>query len=386
MRKYFALLVMLFVGALTHAQGIEFSDAHYSEAIIEANEADKLVFVDAYAVWCGPCKRMAKNIFPLEEVGDFFNRNFVNLKLDMEKGQGLEFRKTYPVSAFPTFFFIDGSGKVVHKFKGGRDKDGFIREAEKALSKFDNSEKYAKLYEEGNREFETVYKYVKSLNRSGKSSMKIANDYLLSKPELTEEERATFLHEVATETDSRLFGMYIKEMPSIKKVFSAEEIDERIITSAKNTYRKGLSFGSEDLENEALEVVKKHCKNDYKLFEVYMSQEKAMHNKDSELYVKYAKKLNQMSDNEKEKVAIVSNLLTLFKKDAAAMKLAEKVAVDLAKEYPSTTNCLMASDVYTRNQKIDQAKTWAAKAKEAAGSNKRDLANAEKKIKLLETR
>ena len=67
------------------AQGIEFFKGTWEEALAEASAKEKLIFVDAYAVWCGPCKRMAKNVFTQDKVGEFFNKNFVNMKIDMEK-------------------------------------------------------------------------------------------------------------------------------------------------------------------------------------------------------------------------------------------------------------------------------------------------------------
>ncbi len=38
-----------------NAQGIEFFKGTWEEALAEAKKQDKILFVDAYAKWCGPC-------------------------------------------------------------------------------------------------------------------------------------------------------------------------------------------------------------------------------------------------------------------------------------------------------------------------------------------
>ena len=120
----FALLILLILGlSQTYSQGIEFFHGTWEEALEQAQIQDKVIFVDAYTTWCGPCKRMSKAVFPNEKVGAFYNQNFINMKIDMEKAPGRKFLQKYPVSAYPTLYFIDSDGEVVHKTTGGRQAD-----------------------------------------------------------------------------------------------------------------------------------------------------------------------------------------------------------------------------------------------------------------------
>jgi thiol:disulfide interchange protein len=66
--------------------GIDFQKSSYDEAIKEAKKSGKLVFIDAYTEWCGPCKKMAATSFMDPEVASLFNSKFINLKIEMEKG------------------------------------------------------------------------------------------------------------------------------------------------------------------------------------------------------------------------------------------------------------------------------------------------------------
>ena len=97
-----------------------------------------LIFVDAYASWCGPCKLMDKKTFHNSDVADYFNANFVNLKIMIEDSQsatpeGIRFSKKYNFDAYPTMFFINKKGEVVHKIVGYYDAKGIMEEAKKAV-------------------------------------------------------------------------------------------------------------------------------------------------------------------------------------------------------------------------------------------------------------
>lgn len=114
--------------------GIHFEDISFEEALKKAKATNKLIFLDAYAVWCGPCKWMDAQTFRDKEVGEFFNANFINLKKDMEKGEGPVLARRFKVTAYPTMFFIDGDGTVKHKILGAKPAKEFLKEAEKVTS------------------------------------------------------------------------------------------------------------------------------------------------------------------------------------------------------------------------------------------------------------
>lgn len=98
--------------------GIQFNESSWADVLKKAKAEKRLIFLDAYASWCGPCKMLQKNVFTQKEVGDYFNKRFINVKMDMEKGEGPMVAQRYPLEAYPTLLFIDGSGKVVKKVIG----------------------------------------------------------------------------------------------------------------------------------------------------------------------------------------------------------------------------------------------------------------------------
>ena len=118
MKKLFTLTAILLCNIMLFAQGINFQNLTYKEALEKAKTENKLVFIDCYTTWCGPCQTMAKNIFPQEKVGDYFNPRFISVKYDMEKGEGVELAKQFGLQAYPTFLIINPDGTLRHRLVG----------------------------------------------------------------------------------------------------------------------------------------------------------------------------------------------------------------------------------------------------------------------------
>jgi len=114
--------------------GITFFHGTLKEAKAKAKKENKLIFMDCYTTWCGPCKSMAKKTFVNKEVGDYFNKNFICLKMDMEAGEGPTVASTYSVEAYPTYLFLDSKGEIKHRDLGFIDASHFIEVGKKALT------------------------------------------------------------------------------------------------------------------------------------------------------------------------------------------------------------------------------------------------------------
>lgn len=115
--------------------GIQFKRGTWKEALTMAKKENKLIFVDIYATWCGPCKKLKKYTFADKKVGDFYNANFINVAIDGEEGEGVTLAQKYGVRAYPSLFFIDGNGEVVLSENGYHNDKELIKLGEKALKK-----------------------------------------------------------------------------------------------------------------------------------------------------------------------------------------------------------------------------------------------------------
>ncbi|MDX1349699.1 MAG: thioredoxin domain-containing protein [Putridiphycobacter sp.] len=116
--------------------GIVFFKGTWEEAIVKAKKEKKLIFVDAYASWCGPCKILAKKYFVKENVGDFYNSKFINYKMDMEKdANGPRLARAWGLTAYPTLYFVNTKESVIHTSVGLINDKALIKIAEEALAK-----------------------------------------------------------------------------------------------------------------------------------------------------------------------------------------------------------------------------------------------------------
>lgn len=135
MKKLFTLMGGLLLCTLLFAQGgVDFRPLTFQEALKKAKEENKLVFVDCYTTWCGPCKHMTQVVFPQEKAGEFFNPRFVCVKFDMEKPEGKALNEKYGVSAYPTFLIVRCDGTVLHRVVGGGTLEGFIERVQMGLN------------------------------------------------------------------------------------------------------------------------------------------------------------------------------------------------------------------------------------------------------------
>lgn len=162
-----ALLISFTAMAQEEGKGISFFHGSFSELKAQAASSGKLIFMDAYTSWCGPCKWMSKSVFTTEEVGSFYNDKFVCAKFDMEKGEGVELAKQYSVNAYPTLLFLNSSGETVHMALGARDGKEFIELGKQALDPEKNLAGMQKKYRENPSSFEAAYPYIHFLAESG---------------------------------------------------------------------------------------------------------------------------------------------------------------------------------------------------------------------------
>lgn len=152
---------------LEHGEGIKFEKSTFGEALVKAKNENKLLFIDCYTSWCGPCRMMANQVFTLPEVGAFFNVRFINIKMDMEKGEGKDLAKKYNITGYPTMMLLDGDGNIVQRLVGARNDKELMRVVSEASNPETGYAASKAAYEKGVRTGTVIMGYTRAMKESG---------------------------------------------------------------------------------------------------------------------------------------------------------------------------------------------------------------------------
>ncbi len=264
MKKIVLTLLVAFLGLTTFAQGIKFEHSSWEEVLKKAKQEKKIVFVDFYTSWCGPCRHMATKIFTEQKVGEFFNKEFVNYKIDAEKGEGRNIAPMFGVSAYPTFVFVNYKGELVYRFLGGKTPEGLIKEGEKALLAYKNRGKLnrmTKKYESGNRERKFLYDFYKLKSSVGRDCGEVLNEYfaLISDEELLAEKNAENVNKL-TKFDEKIYNRLVNgiiNFANTKQIKEFVEIQKATLKSLSNCVASAANGDKEEEFDKILKLKKR---------------------------------------------------------------------------------------------------------------------------------
>lgn len=183
-------IFMILLPASAQESGILFFQGSWQEAINKAKQENKKIFIDFFTDWCGPCLNMSLKIFPLPEVGSVYNKNFICIKMNAEKGEGATLAKKYNVNSYPTYLFIEPNTlKVVHKSGGNKSAEKFIADAEGALDINKSSTLLNEIYLSGTYDSKFLINYIRVQKNSGNKNIeKYFNELLSMGCKLTDKE------------------------------------------------------------------------------------------------------------------------------------------------------------------------------------------------------
>lgn len=253
MKKIFVLflfLLALYVSA--QGEGINFENTPFKDILAKAKKENKVIFMDAFASWCGPCKMMEKNIFPKEEVKTFYNTNFINARFDMEKGEGSEIQKKYGVYSYPTYLFLNGDGEVIFKGMGYLEVSDFLKLGSQAKMMGEGGSGKER-FEKGETDPEFLMNTMKlNANTDPEFAKKVSERYfqLRKKKEFTQDELTMLFYFLRSEKDYN-YKVFVNEKAEIIK-FLPESTYNQFLTQIKlNTIAENAVDQNKKIINDA---------------------------------------------------------------------------------------------------------------------------------------
>ncbi|KFF02274.1 thioredoxin family protein [Chryseobacterium luteum] len=385
--KKLAIFSSLFIGALALAQGIKFEDSNFAAILAKAKKENKLIFVDAYASWCGPCKLMVKNIFPLQTVGDFYNSHFVNAKIDMEKGEGIGLAKKYNVKAFPTYLFINGDGEEVHRTLGYVEEKDFIQFAKDAedpnkrltalKQKFENGEKDPAFLK--NLAELTIY-------NDSEFAGKVLDRYFQQKTTLDQDDVQMLLSGTQS-TESPLYKIFQSKKSEIIKIFPEDRYAKFDKNIKLNTILKKSYNADTKTWNESYfltESQKFMTKDESEKMLKRAKANRALKDKDITTYEKITLELykDYSTANSEELNSLAWNFFENINTKASLEK-AVAWAQESVKKDENYANTDTLANLYNKIGDKKNAKIWAEKSVQLAKSTGQDSTDTEKLLESL---
>lgn len=299
--------------------GIKFDKLNFDAARKKAKRENKLLFVDCYTSWCGPCKMLSHNVFPQGKVGKFFNRNFINLKIDMEKGEGPALRKKYGVKAFPTMLYLTPDGEVANVFRGLKSADELIENAKSALDPSQSLEALEKKYNDGDRSPGLVVRYINTLNNFSKrkKSTEVAKEFLktVKGEELLNDDVINILSVNRLKYNSEHFNFIKKNFEKFKRLKSFPKINIEFMMAYRDHLSDVTDNGTMDELKAALKEYDVNIKSDYNkelFFNCYCQHyfSRKMYDKWYNFRTEHAEKLNK-TDEEKAYKTLSTTLYSI---------------------------------------------------------------------------
>ncbi|POY36770.1 hypothetical protein C3K47_10460 [Solitalea longa] len=245
------LLVSFAVNAQDRSINFE-HDATWAQIKAKAVKEKKIIFMDCYTSWCGPCKKLAKEVFTYNEVADYFNTHFINAKFDMEKGEGPDLAKQYGVKAYPTLIFIDAEGKLISKREGALEISALLDFAKKSVSG-ESLEFLQAEYNKGNTSPEFMKKFMTRMEGQRANTSVVIEDYFTKIPQekWQSADNWYFITRYVKNESSPVFKYVLQNQQAYEKKYTAAAVSDYFVVVYGNTIQKTANsiFAVDDLKD-----------------------------------------------------------------------------------------------------------------------------------------
>lgn len=233
-----SFLFLIFALSFSAAQaqdGISFIDTpeSWDSILAVAKQQNKPIFIDTYASWCMPCKSMKKKVFSKDAVGEYYNANFINVRIDTETKLGQQLVNSHAIDAYPTFLFFAPNGALKHRVSGFFEDSLFVQVGKDALDPLKQSENLSHRYEQGERAPDFLYQYAYIAFRNNNSIYPtLADSYLKTQTDWKQERTLRLIFELIDDVNTGAYGFYLTNQPDFEKIFGRDLVEQKTLRAA----------------------------------------------------------------------------------------------------------------------------------------------------------
>lgn len=368
------VILLLFSSITLLAQDkLDFDESGYEAILVRAKKEHKPIFYMLYATWCTHCNKMKSEVFTDTLVIHYMKKNFICAGQDAEKGEGAYFKKRFGIRFYPTFLFLDETGKELYNTSGEFTSANFIAEAQNALTKEKQLPYLEQQFLSDVSNSDKCLAYLMALNKGRDRSLlsPIAHQYLATQSEaqLATANNWKIIANGVTDPQSREFQYVLNHQKDFEAVASPKRVQRKIenivmelLTPALES-KDTLTYAKKRLIAKTIQTPKndslvnsfdmqmaEHTKNWKKYKQITSSSV-------DKYYAKDAKTLREVATNY---LKYISDPEGLNKAIAWA-----KIAVGMLETYD---NQILLARLYKKNKNFKEALQYATAAKNKNGA------------------
>lgn len=390
MKKIISGLFLFSAIAAFAQEAVKFQDLPFKDLVAKAKKENRLLFIDAYTSWCGPCKMMEKNTFTQKAVGDYFNANFINARFDMEKGEGREIAAKFGVRSYPTYLFLNGEGELVSQNYGYMEGSLFVAMAQDVNSPNNKKGSLKDRFAAGEKDPEFLINIMKLNSSSDYNFAKQASERYFENKKKTEE---------FTKDDVGLLLFFLKSTEDKNYKTFTERKAEIIKFLPEETYKEfdnQIKLGK--IVEQSIDQQNKRINDDYFMkaaeplvgkhdAEVKLNQTKLSYYEQNANFPEYEKAALAYYKNseafEPNELLKAAWIFSEHIKTPSSLKKAAEWAEKSVMRGETSENTYILAKLYYLTGNKDMAKTYAEMSKNMAAQAQKDSTLADELLKQI---
>ncbi len=256
MKQGLILILSLLIASTAIGQ-VNFFEGSWDEAFAKAKTEGKHVFVDSYTDWCYWCKVMDKNTFTDEAIANYLNEEFVPIKVNMEKGFGIDVAMKFRVRGFPTLMYFNHEGELVEKKAGYEQDNGKFLDHLKMI----RTEKTEKVFAFDSQSFDLEYpEFIQGVFGVGgerkRTNAETVDAWLDDQDDLYNEVAWTALTQCPTSDKYKMHVLENKD--TYTSLYGTSEFDRVVISVVSNKVKDAANEKSTEMFDESIAMLNEY--------------------------------------------------------------------------------------------------------------------------------